>query len=263
VLVCVKARTFLDSIAAGQPFWPQYHLARRAANQNPTPPCHDRSAPPQPPGPSRGHPSPASVFAKSTKIIPPSPASLPPSKGASGLCDSAFSKEGPGFRACRMGSEGERTARCRLSPAWVRSPSISDLGDAPPLLMAAVNGHNEVVKALITAGARGGCGSTRRCQRIDAGCSSGQRRCCVNTASDFRRVRMQMPRTKMAGPRLCSQLKASTLCRHAKLQRTIIKTLLAFGGDPLIKNRSGDTALDDVRLIMDKETKRLLESARR
>jgi hypothetical protein len=50
---------------------------------------------------------------------------------------------------------------------------------------------------------------------------------------------------------------------HANLQRVIIKSLLMFGGDPFMKNRSGKTALDDVRLMMDKETKRLLESARR
>ena len=48
---------------------------------------------------------------------------------------------------------------------------------------------------------------------------------------------------------------------HAKLQRIIIKSLM-FGADPGKKNESGATALDDVRLVMDKETKRLLEAPR-
>src|ERR1035441_9565135 len=135
---------------------------------------------------------------------------------------------------------------------------IADFGETTGLLMASVNGHNDVVKVLIAAGAK-----------VDAEARSGTTALMLAALRGNGDVVLTLLQA-CADPNAQNEDGETAIMfavkginplsePHAKLQRIIIKSLLMFGADPRKKNESGATALDDVRLVMDKETKRLLE----
>jgi ankyrin repeat protein len=137
-------------------------------------------------------------------------------------------------------------------------PDIADFGEATGLLMASVNGHSDVVKVLIAAGAK-----------VDAEAREGTTALMLAAFRGNGDVVLTLLQAG-ATPNAQNEDGETAIMfavkginplsePHAKLQRLIIKSLMMFGADPRKKNRSGESALDDVRLMMDKETKCLLE----
>jgi ankyrin repeat protein len=140
-------------------------------------------------------------------------------------------------------------------------PDAADVGKTPALFMASVNGHNDVVKVLIAAGAK-----------VNAGSRTGGATALMFAALRGRGEVVLTLLQAGANPNAQSEDGETAIMfavkglnplsePHARLQRLIITSLMMFGADPRKKNNSGETALDDVRLIMDQETKRLLERA--
>ena len=137
-------------------------------------------------------------------------------------------------------------------------PDVADLGETDTgLLIASVAGHNDVVKVLIAAGAK-----------VDAEARGGHTALMFAALKGNGDVVLTLLQAG-ANPNAQTEDGKTALMfavkgiipfsePHAKLQRLIIVSLLGLGADPRKKDKFGATARDDVRLILDEETKRLL-----
>lgn len=144
-------------------------------------------------------------------------------------------------------------------------PDVRDLGgsETTALFVAAANGHDNVVKALLEAGANANAAADK--SDITALMLAALRGnadvvlTLLKAGADANAQDDQGETALMFAIRGIKYLPEPHSEPHIRLQRVVIKTLLAFGADPK-KKVWGKTVLDDPTLIGDEETKRLLES---
>src|ERR1022692_2755716 len=141
----------------------------------------------------------STAFAQSTRITPMAPGQPSAWQKRLGPVVRPFQKKTQDFGLVEWAAKGNVPLVVALLLRGL-DPDVSDLGDAPPVLMAAVNGHNNVVKTLMAAGAR-----------VDAEARAGATALMLTALRGnadvvltlLQGVPMRAPRTRTARPRLC------------------------------------------------------------
>ena len=134
--------------------------------------------------------------------------------------------------------------------------------DITALWIAAANGHDKVAQVLLAARANANTKDTKKgitALMIAAMRGNGdvvltllKAGADANAETDDGETALMFA-VKGLGLNPCSE-------PHARLQRVIVKTLLTFGADPKKQTMLGTSVLDEHALMLDAETKRMIET---
>lgn len=141
------------------------------------------------------------------------------------------------------------------------NPDTKDLGgdDTTPLFMAAANGHDNVVKILIAAGANVNAATEKGLTPLMLAAFQGSAHAVLTLLEAGANANAQDYMEETALMYAVKPINILTEPHILGLQCVIVKTLLAFGADPKIKNWSGKTVLDVINLISNDEMKRIIK----